>query len=321
MSITVIDLDSPVLVVGATGTVGGAVLDALREQGANVRVLVRARRSGGFGADVQQVVGDLGDEASLRRALAGVRAALYVSPHAHDEIAYAENFIRACEASGTRIVFVGVHISSRTYPSRLQRKMLQLMFPSYAPKLHIGQLIAASRTEPVLLAPINFFQNDEIFHDDLRAGQFPMPMRAVNRVDVRDVAAIAARALLRPASPSAEHVIAGPESLSATDCARIWAEESGRPVQVSFTGDVDWDVLTSNRLSGKKVHDFRNTYLALRRRAWPASAEQIRQTTELLGRSPRRYRDYVAELVGRAEDAEVADEPAADLQSALSEAA
>ena len=77
--------------------------------------------------------------------------------------------------------------------------MLQLMFPSYAPKLHIGQLIAASRTEPVLLTPINLFQNDKIFRDDLRGGGFPMPMRSVNRVDVRDVAEIAAQALLRPA--------------------------------------------------------------------------------------------------------------------------
>ena len=318
MSITVIDLDSPILVVGATGTVGGAVLDALREQGTNVRVLVRARRSGGFGADVQQVVGDLGDEASLRLALIGVRAALYISPHAHDEIAYAENFIRACEASGTGIVFVGVHVSSRTYPSRLQRKMLQLMFPSYAPKLHIGQLIAASRTAPVLLAPIDFFQNDEIFRDDLRAGRFPMPMRSVNRVDVRDIAEIAAQALLRPAFPPAEYVIAGPESLSAADCAKIWTEESGRPVQAGFAGDLDWDVLTSNRLSGKKAHDFRNVHLALRRRAWPATAEQIRQTTELLGHTPRRYRDYVAELVGGAEFADRLDENAA---SSLREAA
>ena len=195
---------------------------------------------------------------SLRRALTGVRAALYVSPHAHDEIAYAENFIRACEATGTRIVFVGWHIPSQTYPSRLQLKLLQLMFPSYAPKLHIGELIAASHTEPVLLAPINLFQNDEVFSEDLRSGQFPMPLRSVNRVDVRDVAEIAAQALLRPAFPAAEHVIAGPESLSADDCAQIWTEESGRPVQAGFTGDVDWDVLTSNRLSGKKAHDFRN---------------------------------------------------------------
>ena len=193
--------------------------------------------------------------------------------------------------------------------------MLQLMFPSYAPKLHIGQLIAASQTDPVLLAPINFFQNDEIFRDDLRRGEFPMPMRSVNRVDVRDVAEIAAQAMLRPAFPAAEHVIAGPESLSAADCAQIWTEESGRPVRAGFTGDVDWDVLTSNRLSGKKVHDYRNVFLALRRRAWPATAEQIRQTSQLLGRSPRRYRDYVAELVG------VAEVVGADPQSALSEAA
>jgi hypothetical protein len=148
-----------------------------------------------------------------------------------------------------------------------------------------------------------------------------MPMRSVNRVDVRDIAEIAAQALLRPAFPAAEHVIGGPESLSAEECAQIWTEESGRPVRAGFTGDVDWDVLTSNRLSGKKAHDFRNVHLALRRRAWPATAEQIRQTTKLLGHRPRRYRDYVREVVGVAAIVGSTAGRDADLQSALPEAA
>ena len=59
-----------------------------------------------------------------------------------------------------------------------------------------------------------------------------MPLRSVNRVDVRDVAEIAAQALLRPCLPGGRAtVIAGPESLSADDCAQIWTEESGRPVR------------------------------------------------------------------------------------------
>ena len=70
-----------VLVTGATGFVGSAVLRALLEAGQAVRALVRAGsdRRNLEGLDVEPVEGELGDAASLARAVAGCEALYHVA--------------------------------------------------------------------------------------------------------------------------------------------------------------------------------------------------------------------------------------------------
>jgi uncharacterized protein YbjT (DUF2867 family)/lysophospholipase L1-like esterase len=69
------------VITGATGTVGGLVVERLLERGEQVRVLVRdrakARRR--FGDRVEIAVGDLANPASLPRALAGGDALLLIN--------------------------------------------------------------------------------------------------------------------------------------------------------------------------------------------------------------------------------------------------
>lgn len=60
------------LVIGATGETGRAVVDEALRRGISVSVLVRrAEDSGAFPAGVRVTVGDARDEAALRQALAG----------------------------------------------------------------------------------------------------------------------------------------------------------------------------------------------------------------------------------------------------------
>ena len=70
-----------ILITGATGFVGSAVVRQLLELGEELKVLVRASsdRSNLTGLDVEFAVGDLTDQASLKRALAGCKALFHVA--------------------------------------------------------------------------------------------------------------------------------------------------------------------------------------------------------------------------------------------------
>ena len=74
--------DTPsVLITGATGFVGSHVARLLASQGASLRLLVRAssRRENLAGLSADQVIGDLRDQASLKRALSGCEFVFHVA--------------------------------------------------------------------------------------------------------------------------------------------------------------------------------------------------------------------------------------------------
>ncbi len=285
----------PILVVGATGSVGGAVVSALRARNAIIRVLVRdPARVADLPPSVQRSVGDLRDPGQVAAALVGVQAAFYVSPHEPDEVALATGFVKACEAAGVRLVFAGVHIDQPNgWLRAVQRTLFGLLLPAYRGKLRIGEHVARSATRPVVLVPTNFMQNDEVFQDDILAGVFPEPLAGINRVDLRDVGAIAADALLRPDFPAGVHSVVGPETLSGEQCARVWARALGRPVRYVGDDEAAWTAAYRRRLTGRKLADWLGSFRFLQKRSLATNPEHLASTTRLLGRPPHSYETYV----------------------------
>src|SRR5512145_635442 len=77
------DQDSPVLLTGATGFVGRAVVCELLRRKIPVKALVRSINSGrslspSGGADLQFVCGDINDTASLLQALSGITRIIHL---------------------------------------------------------------------------------------------------------------------------------------------------------------------------------------------------------------------------------------------------
>lgn len=283
-----------VLVIGATGTVGSETVRALLERAdVRVRVLVRDPSRLRF-AGVEVVRGDLRDGAALDRALTGVAAAFYASPHEADEEALADTFVKACETRDVRIVFLGVHADGATRASRaVQRAVYALLFPHYRAKFRLSERVRRARVPAVILLATNFMQNDDLALDAIAEGRFPMPIgtKGLNRVDVRDIGDAAARALVDESVAPGAHPVIGPASVTGPECAAEWSRALGRPIAYA---PEDFAEVATAKLQGKKQSDFVASHRLLAKLSIPTDVEALRRTSELLGRPPRSYADYVS---------------------------
>jgi uncharacterized protein YbjT (DUF2867 family) len=109
--------EPPILLTGATGYVGGRLLDELQSRGRAVRCLVRRPEAlvGSLGSRIEVVRGDCLDRASLDHALQGVEIALYLvhsmdsgGDFAERDRISARTFGAAAAAAGVRrIIYLG----------------------------------------------------------------------------------------------------------------------------------------------------------------------------------------------------------------------
>jgi len=109
--------DGPILLTGATGYVGGRLLQNLEARGQRVRCLTRRPEAlaARVGEHTEVVRGDLRDVDSLRPAMQGVRVAYYLVHNlgeANDfveaELQSARNFAQAAREAGVeRIIYLG----------------------------------------------------------------------------------------------------------------------------------------------------------------------------------------------------------------------
>ncbi len=214
------------LVIGATGTVGGATFSALREAGAEPIAFVRdrGRAAGLLGERVPLRVGDLEEEATLRDALEGMEAVLLCTGHdpaMRDQQLHA---VRAIEASEVRRVvkISGSPVSvSPDSPAGTGRD-------HYA----VEEALRASGRDVIAVRPNAFMQNFLEQSAAIAHGALPGPdgEPRVSFVDAGDIGRVAAAALLAAEAPAPVLEVTGPEALSLFDVAETMSTVLGRTV-------------------------------------------------------------------------------------------
>jgi uncharacterized protein YbjT (DUF2867 family) len=88
-----------ILITGATGTNGRELVKQLSDKGVKIRVMVRKRENANLppSSNIEYVIGNFDDVATLRGAVAGVERAFLLSPGSAEQVIREANFIRAAK--------------------------------------------------------------------------------------------------------------------------------------------------------------------------------------------------------------------------------
>ncbi|GII31534.1 NAD(P)H-binding protein [Planotetraspora mira] len=209
------------LVIGATGNVGRHVVSHLRDAGAGVRALARRPTAGGLPAGVRAVQGDLTDPGTLDAALDGVTSVFLLWPFLTAEAAPA--VVDALAGHARHVVY----FSAMSVRDDLEPEENGIWG-------EVEHLIERSTLDWTFLRVGGLAANTLGWADQIRAeGVVRWPYGAAPRslIHERDIAAVAARALLEDGHAGAKYVLTGPESVTQADQVRIIGEEIGRSVR------------------------------------------------------------------------------------------
>ncbi len=214
-------------VSGATGNTGSEVLRQLRVAGVAVRAMTRSAESAQRlrDQDLEAVVADLADPASLPRALDGVDAVYVANPASPQLPEHEGNLALAALNAGVghlvKLSVIGCSADSPITFGRMHHEA--------------EQAIRASGVRWTMVRPNGFMQNTLAWAGQIAGGTVYGPVMDArwSIVDMRDIAAVAVAALKDPDSHAGEaYTATGPEVSSPREQAAILAELLGRDIAV-----------------------------------------------------------------------------------------
>jgi uncharacterized protein YbjT (DUF2867 family) len=281
-----------VLVIGATGNVGSAVVSELHKRGAEVRALVRKQSAteNKMPASVEIAAGDLLDPVSVEKASNGVDKLYLLNAVVPDELT--QGLIAYDMAKKLKLKHVVYH--SVFSVERFKD------VPHFASKLAIENAMREFDLPFTVIRPNYFFQNDATLKEPLTmAGIYPMPLGPVgiSAVDIRDIAEAAAIALTSDAHYGKTYNLNGPEVLSGPKVASIWSGLLGKTIRYAGNDMDAFEEQMRKQVPSWSAFDIRMMFQGYLERGFVAESGDIEGLTKLLGHAPRRYEDFAKETV------------------------
>jgi uncharacterized protein YbjT (DUF2867 family) len=227
-----------ILVTGAAGKTGRALIRALAAKGESVRAVVHRREQAHLVEEVgaqQVVVGDMRLQATMERAAEGARAIYHICPNVHqEEVAIGRAAIAAARSA---------RMQHFVYHSVLHPQIEAL--PHHWLKMRVEEQLFQSGLNYTVLQPAAYMQNVlSQWEHVLEHGIYSVPYSVetqLGMVDLEDVAEAAAAVLTEPGYEAATYELAGAEALTQSEVAGILGQQLGRPVRAEVVALEIWE--------------------------------------------------------------------------------
>jgi uncharacterized protein YbjT (DUF2867 family) len=227
-----------ILVTGAGGKTGKAIIEALVARGARVRALVRrsahetALSAIGVG---EVVVGAMDDPQALAQAVQGADAIYHICPNVSPhEIAFAKGVLAAAADHG---------VPRFVYHSVLHPQIEAM--PHHWSKLRVEEMLLRSALDITILQPTAYMQNslaewDRMKSDGVYRVPYPVETR-LSLVDLDDVAEAAALVLTNAGHSGATYELVGTLPLSQIEIADAFGRALNKPIRAEAETIESWD--------------------------------------------------------------------------------
>lgn len=276
-----------ILVTGANGTTGSEVTRQLVASGRPVRAFLRSRAKAAMlpKSGVEIALGSFEDVASLDAAMKGVKAVYLISFDGPDQLALQANVIEAARRASVRMI-------ARLSASSADPESPDVLIANHGKG---DRQLARSGLGHVLIRPQWFDQNFLTYCPGgfirLPAGEARLPF-----IDVRDIAAVAIKALTEPGHDGKAYVLTGPEALSHAEVAAILSQATGkRFVYEDIAPEAYRRQLIEQDASALYADLILNLFERMRRRG---SAEIHDDVRKVLGRPAIGFRRFAEDYAG-----------------------
>jgi uncharacterized protein YbjT (DUF2867 family) len=275
-----------ILVTGATGLNGRALLQRLSARGVPARALVRSpAKAEGLSTlpKLEIVEGDMARPDTLARALHGVDRAMLISSSDPAMLDVQSSFIDAARKAGVaHVVKLSGIMPELDSPFRFARMHGEIERRLEASGMAFTHLRAGE------FMPAYFRQVPSIVGKG--ALFLPMENARIASIDVGDIADVAATVLTTPGHEGKIYPLTGPEALTMTEVAEKLSTATGKPVRyVNVAPD---DARKAQLAAGTPPYlaDALAELFAERRRGKEAQVSPAVQT--ILGRGPTSFAEF-----------------------------
>jgi uncharacterized protein YbjT (DUF2867 family) len=211
-----------ILITGASGTVGRAVLDEVRRKRLPAKAMYRnADDAAKVPSGTDAALADFADKPSLRKALAGIDTLFLVCSPIPQLVELESNMIDACRETGVKHIVLNSALGAEDYPKS---------FPGW--HRTVEDKLKSCGLGHTILRPNSFMQNIvAFFAPTIRTqGAFyaAMDNAKVSLIDVRDVGAAAANIMSAPQAHAGKtYELNGPEAVTYAEVAQRISHEMG----------------------------------------------------------------------------------------------